>query len=154
MVRKYSRLKSDRQRMMRSASAYIRAARADRFVGSANDGNAMAAPPPATIGGGEFTDGGEGTLADSVEKRSGVVDRVRPLPMRRSCRPWQSAARVRCRDPAQGSSETIFRYSSADHARAVRVRTLPNELSASANLATLSPFGVSTKTTRSLSPLV
>jgi hypothetical protein len=32
-------------------------------------------------------------------------------------------------------------YSSADHAQAVRVRTLPSEPSASANLATLSPFG-------------
>src|SRR5262249_45578692 len=45
-----------------------------------------------------------------------------------------------------------FLYSSADHARTVRVRTFPSELTASANLATLSPFGASTKMTRSLSP--
>src|SRR5262249_51645067 len=36
--------------------------------------------------------------------------------------------------------------------RAVRVRTLPFELSASANLAALSPLGVSMMTRRSLSP--
>ena len=41
-----------------------------------------------------------------------------------------------------------FRYSSADHARTVRVRTLPNELTASANLVTLSPLGASTKMMR------
>jgi hypothetical protein len=37
-----------------------------------------------------------------------------------------------------------FLYSSADHARTVRVRTFPSELIASANLATLSPLGAST----------
>src|SRR5262249_36784850 len=47
-----------------------------------------------------------------------------------------------------------FRYSSADHARTVRVRTLPSELTASANLATLSPLGASTKMTRSLSRML
>jgi hypothetical protein len=50
------------------------------------------------------------------------------------------------------SSEMSFLYSSADHARTVRVRTFPSELTASANLATLSPLGASTKMTRSLSP--
>jgi len=38
--------------------------------------------------------------------------------------------------------------------RAVRVRRFPCELIASANLATLSPFGVSRMTRRSLSPEV
>ena len=55
-----------------------------RFFGSAYDG----------VDDGEFTDG-EGTLADAVENRSGVVDRVRPLPIRRSWRSCHSAARVR-----------------------------------------------------------
>jgi hypothetical protein len=41
-----------------------------RFFGSAYDG----------VDDGEFADG-EGTLADAVENRSGVVDRVRPLPI-------------------------------------------------------------------------
>ena len=41
-----------------------------RFFGSAYDG----------VDDGEFADG-EGTLADSVKNRSGVVDRVRPLPI-------------------------------------------------------------------------
>ena len=52
----------------------------------------------------------------------------------------------------QGNSEMSFIYSSNGQTRQVRVRTLPSEPSASANFATLSPFGVSTKTTRSLSP--
>ena len=55
-----------------------------RFFGSAYDG----------VDDGEFADG-EGTLADAVENRSGVVDRVRPLPIHRSWRSCHSAARVR-----------------------------------------------------------
>ena len=69
-----------------------------RFFGSAYDG----------VDDGEFADG-EGTLADAVENRSGVVDRVRPLPTRRSCRSWLSAARVRRCDAVQRDSETSFR---------------------------------------------
>jgi hypothetical protein len=41
-----------------------------RFFGSAYDG----------VDDGVFADG-EGTLADAVENRSGLVDRVRPLPI-------------------------------------------------------------------------
>jgi hypothetical protein len=53
-------------------------------------------------------------------------------------------------DAAHGSSETIFMNSASVHARPVRVCTLPAEPSANANLAILSPFGASTKRTRSL----
>jgi hypothetical protein len=53
----------------------------------------------------------------------------------------------------QGNSEG-FMYSSAEPCAAVRVRTLSSEPSASANLAMLSSFIVSTKATRSLSPLM
>ena len=36
---------------------------------------------------------GEGSRADAMENRSGVVDRVRPLPIRGSCRRQRDAAR-------------------------------------------------------------
>jgi hypothetical protein len=36
---------------------------------------------------------GEGSRADAVENRSGVVDRVRPLPIRGSCRRQRVGAR-------------------------------------------------------------
>lgn len=52
----------------------------------------------------------------------------------------------------QGSSETSLTNSASDQARAVRVRMLPSAPSAKANLAMLSPLGVSTNNTRSLSP--
>jgi FAD binding domain len=51
-----------------------------------------------------------------------------------------------------GSSDISFWNSDCGQARAVRVRTFPCAPSASANLATLSPLGVSTMTRRSSSP--
>jgi hypothetical protein len=53
-----------------------------------------------------------------------------------------------------GSSEISLRNSDSGQALTVRVRTFPSELIASANLATLSPFGVSTMRRRSSSPEV
>jgi hypothetical protein len=53
-----------------------------------------------------------------------------------------------------GSSEISLRNSDSGQALTVRVRTLPSEPIASANLATLSPFGVSTMRRRSSSPEV
>ena len=48
----------------------------------------MAGGEPA----GRLSDG-EGSRADAMENRSGVVDRVRPLPIRGSCRRQRDAAR-------------------------------------------------------------
>jgi hypothetical protein len=42
----------------------------------------------------EVGDGKGGTRADAVEKRSGVVERVRPLPIRQSCCPQDWGARA------------------------------------------------------------
>src|SRR6185295_2252861 len=53
-----------------------------------------------------------------------------------------------------GSSEIIFPNSASVQARDMRVRTLPREARASANLATLSPFADSRISSRSLSPVV
>ena len=40
---------------------------------------------------------GEGSLADAMENRSGVVDRMRPLPIPESCRRRHDATRVQRR---------------------------------------------------------
>src|SRR6266851_3354909 len=53
-----------------------------------------------------------------------------------------------------GRSEISLVHSGSAQARTVRVRTLPSEAVASANLATLSPLGASAIRRRSLSPEV
>src|SRR6185312_6428015 len=68
--------------------------------------------------------------------------------------PGQHHSNVVAAEPSYGSSETIFMNSSAGQTRAVRPRTWPPMPLASANLAILSPFAVSTKSTRSDSPEV
>jgi hypothetical protein len=53
------------------------------------------------VAGDEPADGptdGEGSRADAMENRSGVVDRVRPLPIRGSCRRQPDAAMVQRRN--------------------------------------------------------
>jgi hypothetical protein len=69
-----------------------------RLVGSVYDGDEAIVPPSVVAGRGEFPVVDKGVVSDAFENRSGVVDRVRLLPICRSCRPSHSATRVRCRD--------------------------------------------------------
>jgi hypothetical protein len=82
------------------------------------------------VGGGDFTDGDKGTLADAVENRSGVVDRVRPLPIqsimaflsfcgKSAPESWhpEKAPSTRC---AARHGETIQKFKDEAHERAKR----------------------------------